>query len=76
MALAGGVLGLGFLIWRRGLWRFLREAWFGLANLVLTRGRGGLTPAETKPPASAATMPYGVAIALGMAGLVILGPIS
>ena len=39
MAVAGGIVALGMLIWRGDLWQFLRRAWDFLVNLVLTRGR-------------------------------------
>jgi prepilin peptidase CpaA len=73
MALAGGIVALGMLIWRRDLWR-LRRGWDFLVNLVLTQGRGMVSQVESPTQAPAGTMPYGVAIALGMATLVVFGP--
>jgi prepilin peptidase CpaA len=75
MALAGGVLGFGLLIWSGSLWQVMRSGWIWLANLVLTRGRDAFSQSESSPPAPGATMPYGVAIAAGMVTLLVVGPI-
>ena len=74
MGIAGGVIALGVLWWRGLLWDKLRGAWAVLLNLVLCRpfraaagpGEGGLDPffREETPG-----IPYGVAMALGMAVL-------
>lgn len=62
MAIAGGVMALGVLIWR-GLF------WQRILNLVLTQDKiSALTPAQKTPG-----IPYGVAMALGMGVLVITG---
>jgi prepilin peptidase CpaA len=70
MGLAGGLLTLGLLWWKGLLWQKLRQAWVGLLNWVLCR------PDKTKPasPPSQLTpgIPYGVALALGMAGLLVI----
>jgi prepilin peptidase CpaA len=72
MAMAGAIIALGMLIWQGALWQFLRQTWFGLVNLVLT---GTFFQGEPSTQASAATMPYGVAIAVGMAALAVFGPV-
>jgi prepilin peptidase CpaA len=76
VVIVGGIVALGMVIWRGELRQFFRRAGEFLVNLVLTRGRGVLSPAQPSPSIAGATMPYGVAIALGMAFLVILGPIK
>ena len=76
VVMAGGIVALGMVIWRGDLWQFFRRAWDFLVNLVLTRGQGVLSPSQPSPPIATATMPYGVAIALGMAALVFFGPVS
>ncbi len=75
MAVAGGIIGLGVLLWQGTLWQFLRRGWVLLTNKVLTSGRGRFSQAESSPPVASASMPYGVAIALGMAALVFCGPV-
>ena len=49
VVMAGGIVALGMLIWQGTLWQFLRRAWDFLLNLVLTRGRGVLSPSEPSP---------------------------
>ena len=67
MGLAGGLIILVVLLWQRRLLAGIREGWNFLLNWVLCR------PFDSKPPPSAprqrTTMPYGVAMALGMAVL-------
>ena len=64
MALAGGVLALGILLWKGLLWYKIRVGWAYLFNLALTRSSGPSSPA---PPGSQTPgLPYGVALALGM----------
>jgi prepilin peptidase CpaA len=67
MGLAGGLMSLGVLIWNGILWRYIRRGWVLLQNLALCRGQKILV--ETLTPSSELTegLPYGVAIALGMA---------
>jgi prepilin peptidase CpaA len=76
VVMAGGIVAVGMVIWRGELWQFFRRAWDFLVNLVLTGGQGVLSPSQPSPPIATATMPYGLAIALGMAALVFLGPVS
>jgi len=62
MAIAGGLMALGVLIWRRILWQ-------RMLNMVLCQDKlATLAPAEKTPG-----IPYGVAMALGMAVLVWTG---
>ena len=67
MGLAGGLIILAVLLWQRRLLAGIREMWNFLLNWVLCR------PFDSKPPPSAprqrTTIPYGVAMALGMAVL-------
>jgi prepilin peptidase CpaA len=73
MALAGGIMSLGVLLWKGDLWRFFRKGWASLTNLILSRGQKimleSLTPGEDLTEG----LPYGVAIALGMAAYVLWG---
>jgi prepilin peptidase CpaA len=70
MGLAGGLMSLGVLIRNGTLWNYLRRGWILLHNLVLCRGQKIIV--ETLTPTSELTpgLPYGVAIALGMAAYV------
>lgn len=62
MAIAGGVMSLGVLIWRGLLWQ-------NLLNVVLCRDKvSALLPAQKTPG-----IPYGVAMALGMLALLMIG---
>jgi prepilin peptidase CpaA len=73
MALAGGLMSLGVLLWKGILWNYLRKGWVLLQNLVLCRGQKimleSLTPGEDLTEG----LPYGVAIALGMTAYVLWG---
>jgi prepilin peptidase CpaA len=67
MGLGGGLIILVVLLWQRRLVSGIREGWNSLLNWVLCRHSG------SKPPAPASrrqtTIPYGAAMALGMAVL-------
>jgi prepilin peptidase CpaA len=71
MAVAGGLISLAILCWNGQLWIKIRRGWIILVNWILQRpfqtgGSGrkiGNISVETK------TIPYGVAIALGMTAL-------
>jgi prepilin peptidase CpaA len=67
MGLAGGLIILAVLLWQRRLLAGIQEMWIFLLNWVLCRHFG------SKPPLSAprqrTTIPYGAAMALGMAVL-------
>ena len=67
MAIAGGLVALGVLIYKGLLWFKIRQGWSYLVNLVLFRP-AGLTPAPatTSEKSQTTGIPYGVAIALGM----------
>lgn len=65
MGLAGGVLALGALWWRGLLWAKIRQTWAFLLNYLLL-GRHGGGPRSTPSPQTPG-IPYGVALALGMA---------
>jgi prepilin peptidase CpaA len=64
MAVAGGLMGLGVLIYKGLLWGRLRQYWFYLLSWVLFRPTG-VTPGPG-PKVEIKGIPYGVAIALGM----------
>ncbi len=64
MAVAGGLLALGVLIYKGLLWAKLRVFWSYLVSWVLFRPTG-LKPGPA-PKADVQGIPYGVAIALGM----------
>jgi prepilin peptidase CpaA len=65
MAFAGGIMALAVLWWNRQLWTKLRQGWMILLNWILCRSYGKLSAPviQTKIPG----IPYGVAIAMGMA---------
>ncbi len=67
MALAGGIIALGVLIYRGHLWVKIRQGWSYLLSWILFRPTG-LSPGPA-PKAEVKGIPYGVAIALGMAVL-------
>lgn len=67
MAVAGGLMALGVLIYKGRLWMYLRQAWSYLVSWILFRPVG-LKPAPA-PKTETKGVPYGVAIALGMAVL-------
>jgi len=64
MALAGGLLALGLLIYKGLLWIYIRRGWSYLVSWLLFRPLG--LPPVTTPKAQTKGIPYGVAIALGM----------
>jgi prepilin peptidase CpaA len=66
MGLAGGLIILAVLMWQRRLVAGIREGWNSLLNWVLCRH------SDSKPPSTPrqrTTIPYGAAMALGMAVL-------
>ncbi len=67
MAMAGGVLALGVLIYKGILWAKLRQYWSYLVSFILFRPTG-MSPGPG-PKAEIPGIPYGVAIALGMVAL-------
>jgi prepilin peptidase CpaA len=67
MAIAGGLMALGVLIYKGLLWTKIRLYWSYLVSLVLFRPTG-LKPGPG-PKADVPGIPYGVAIALGMVAL-------
>jgi prepilin peptidase CpaA len=71
MGIAGGVIALGYLAFKGGLWAKIRQGWTFLLNLILCRSDGIPRP----PSADKLTegIPYGVAIAVGMIVLVGVG---
>jgi prepilin peptidase CpaA len=71
MALAGGVMALGVLIWKGILWQKIRRGWVSLVNLSLCRGE--VATVDFTPIQKTAGIPYGVAIALGMGVLLVIG---
>jgi prepilin peptidase CpaA len=68
MGLAGGLMSLGVLIWNGILWRYIRRGWVLLQNLALSRGQTIFEEISTPRSELTEGLPYGVAIALGMAG--------
>jgi prepilin peptidase CpaA len=69
MAIAGGLMALGFLVWKGLLWQKMKEAWVFLINLMLFRPHGG-TSVTLNHSQLTEGIPYGVAIAVGMIVLV------
>jgi|UniRef100_A0A7C3SIU3 prepilin peptidase CpaA len=75
MALAGGLLALGVLIWKGQLGAKLRQGWNWLLNWVLRRPFRATEPREFRAiKMETQGIPYGVAIALGMVALYWRGP--
>jgi prepilin peptidase CpaA len=72
MGLAGGLMSLVLLGWRGQLWSTLKRGWVHLESWLLgAPGAGGPSgPRRTKSE----TIPYGVALALGMTLLCWRGP--
>jgi prepilin peptidase CpaA len=67
MGAAGGVIALGYLIWTGTLWAKVKQGWVVLVNLILCRSHGA--PSAPSPADLTEGIPYGVAIAVGMAVL-------
>lgn len=73
MAVAGGIMSLGALLWRGMLGSFLRRVWNALVSVVMTREPRDLMGAV--PEGKGSGIPYGVAIAAGMVALIWWGEI-
>lgn len=73
MGLAGGLMSLGVLLWKGILWSYLRKGWVWLTNLILSRGQKVMLESLTPGEDLTEGLPYGVAIALGMAVYVLWG---
>jgi prepilin peptidase CpaA len=71
MAIAGGVMALAVLWWRGLLGQKIRQGWIWLVNFILCRHDRLAIPPPTNRQIKG--IPYGVAIALGMATLLFLG---
>jgi prepilin peptidase CpaA len=67
MGLAGGLIIMAVLLWQRRLLASIREGWVALLNWVLCRHSGKKTPPSA--PRQRTTIPYGAAMAVGMAVL-------
>jgi prepilin peptidase CpaA len=68
MGIAGGVIALGYLVWRGSLRAKMKQGWTYLLNLILCRADGA--PRSPSPADLTPGIPYGVAIAVGMLVLV------
>lgn len=73
MGLAGGLLSLMVLIWRRLLSNYLRRGWQLLLGFILLKGQQGWLGQLSLPAQTTAGVPYGVAIAAGMIALSLWG---
>ncbi len=71
MGIAGGVIAVGYLIWKGVLWQKIQQGWVFLLNLILSRPDG--PPPAPSPSQLTEGIPYGVAIAVGMVVLVGVG---
>jgi prepilin peptidase CpaA len=71
MGIAGGLMALGVLIWRGLLRLKLRQGWINASNAFLCRSAGVSAPSFTGEATPG--IPYGVAIAVGMAVLAVTG---
>jgi len=67
MGLAGGLIILAVLLWQRRLVAVIREGWHAVLNWALCRHSNGKPPRPASRPRT--TIPYGAAMALGMAVL-------
>jgi prepilin peptidase CpaA len=68
MGIAGGVMALGYLLWKGLLWEKIKAGWAFCLNLILCRPDGA--PRAPDPAQFTQGIPYGVAIAVGMMILV------
>jgi prepilin peptidase CpaA len=68
MGMAGGVLALAVIFWKGGVAQKLRQGWNAVANYFLLSRHHGIQP-DAAPTPKTPGIPYGVAIALGMAAL-------
>jgi prepilin peptidase CpaA len=64
MGLSGGLLILAVLWWRGRLWSIIRRGWVFLVNLLLCPPQR--TASQVLPLPQSKTIPYGLALALGM----------
>jgi prepilin peptidase CpaA len=64
MGISGGLLILAVLWWRGQLWNTIKQGWVYLVSLLLRAPQGA--EALTCPHPKTQTVPYGVALALGM----------
>jgi len=71
MAISGALIALGLLYWRGKLWSRILQARTSVLNWIICRSHG-LAPAAASTPKSE-SIPYGVAMALGMLLLIIWG---
>lgn len=69
MGIAGGLMALGVLLWKGLLRLKLRQGWINATNAFLCRSAGALAPSLTREVTPG--MPYGVAIMVGMAVLLV-----
>jgi prepilin peptidase CpaA len=70
MGLAGGLISLGVLLWKGILWKYLRQGWLVLQTYYFARSHKIVVKALTPGSDQTQGLPYGVAIALGMAAYV------
>ena len=69
VSLAGVVLGVLFLIRRRGVsaaWTALALGWFSLLGRLFDRGKSNRVEGQSPPAEPLAKMPYGLAIVAGV----------
>jgi prepilin peptidase CpaA len=69
MGFSGVILIVFFLWWRGLLWGKIRQIWAFLLNLFLTRGSRSMPASAPTPGPKSEGVPYGVALAMGMAVL-------
>jgi prepilin peptidase CpaA len=69
MAISGVILIVIFLWWRGLLWGKMRQFWGYLVNWVLLRSSPPMPRSAPSPTPNSERMPYGLAIAMGMAFL-------
>jgi prepilin peptidase CpaA len=70
-AISGVLVLVGFLWWRGLLWGKIRQIWGVLLNLVLVRSHPSFARSKASPTPKAKGIPYAMAMALGMALLLL-----
>jgi prepilin peptidase CpaA len=73
MAVAGGFMAIGVLWWKGQLWSKIRHGWALLVNWVLFRPYQPDGRTAAPPALKTEGIPYGVALALGMLILAVIG---
>jgi prepilin peptidase CpaA len=73
MAISGALIALGLLCWRGKLWSRILQARTSVLNWIICRSHGLAPAAASTSKPKSESIPYGVAMALGMVLLLIWG---